>query len=94
MKIQKDKNKRNLNLESEQERVILKSIVKNSRLLKAVKWNSKLRLTTLVPNSHKTRLTSRCILTGRKAKFHKLFKISRLAFLRIASNGIINGLSK
>ena len=94
MKIKKDRYKRNLNLKFEQERVILKSMIKNSNLLKTVKWNSNLKLTMLDSNSHKTRLVNRCILTGRKAKFHKLFKISRLAFLRLASSGMVNGLSK
>lgn len=92
--IQKDKNKRNLTLKFENKRIILKSIIKNNNICKTIRWNSELKLTELNSNGHKNRQVNRCILTGRKGKFNKLFRLSRLSFLKFARNGFICGLKK
>jgi small subunit ribosomal protein S14 len=94
MKIHKDKKKRNLNLKFENKCAILKSIARNTIISKTVRWNSELKLTTLSSNVFKTRLVKRCFLTGRKQKINKRFNVSRLAFLKLARNGIIPGLKK
>jgi len=92
--IQKDKNKRSLNLKFENQRIILKSIMRNSNFSKTVRWNSELELAKFNSNSYKTRLVNRCILTGRSGKTHSAFRYSRLSFLRLARNGFISGLRK
>lgn len=94
MKIQKDKNKRNLHLEFENKFIILKSIAKNRLITKSIRWNSELSLSMFMLNSHKIRLVKRCIITGRKNKFNKTLNISRLLFLKLARKGFITGLKK
>lgn len=92
--IQKDKIKRNLNLKFENKRIILKSIIKNNNICKTIRWNSELKLTEINLNSYKNRMVNRCVLTGRKGKFNKSFRFSRLSFLRLARKGFISGLKK
>ena len=92
--LQKDKNKRNLNLKFENKLIILKSIAKNNNVTKTIRWNSELKLTKLNSNSYKTRIVKRCTVTGRKGKFHSMFRFSRLSFLKFARNGLICGLKK
>lgn len=92
--IQKDKFKRNLNLKFENKRVILKSIAKNNNICKTIRWNSELKLTEINSNSHKNRSVNRCIVTGRKGKFNKFFRFSRLSFLKFTRKGLISGLKK
>jgi small subunit ribosomal protein S14 len=92
--IQKDKFKRNLNLKFENKRIILKSIIKNNNICKTIRWNSELKLTEINSNSHKNRLVNRCMLTGRKGKFNKLFRFSRLSFLKFTRKGFVSGLKK
>ena len=92
--VYKDKNKRNLNSKFENKLIILKSIAKNNNVNKTIRWNSELKLTSLNSNSHKTRLVKRCVITGRKGKFHSMFRFSRLSFLKFARNGLISGLQK
>ncbi len=94
MKVQKDKNKRNLHREFENKCVILKSIAKNRSITKSIRWNSELALSMFTLNSHKIRLVKRCIITGRKNKFNKTLNISRLLFLKLARKGLITGLKK
>jgi small subunit ribosomal protein S14 len=90
-----DKKKRKLTLKYENKRIILKSILKNSNLFKTTRWNASLLLTDLCYNNiTKTRLVNRCILTGRKGKFRQSYRFSRLIFLNLARNGLINGIRK
>ena len=92
--IQKDKNKRILSSKIENKRIILKSIACNNKISKIIRWNCELKLTTLPSNNFKTSIVNRCILTGRKGKFNKEFRFSRLSFLKLARNGFIGGLKK
>ena len=92
--LQKDINKRNLNFKFENQLIILKSIAKNNSIIKTLRWNSELELTNLNSNSFKTRIVKRCVFTSRKGKINPMFRISRLAFLKLARNGLIAGLKK
>lgn len=92
--IQKDKFKRNLHFNSEEKIIILKSIVKNKKISKNVRWNSELELNKLPISSFKVQQVNRCILTGRKKKANKLLKVSRLAFLKFVRAGFIPGFKK
>lgn len=91
---QKEKNNRAIVYEFEDVRIVLKSIVKNIKLINLTRWNAVLKLTTLPPKSIKTRLVNRCVLTGRKGKFTNSYKFSRLVFLRLLRSGNISGLKK
>jgi small subunit ribosomal protein S14 len=41
-----------------------------------------------------TRLTNRCVVTGRRRAFIRRFKLSRITFRELASNGMIPGVTK
>jgi small subunit ribosomal protein S14 len=51
-------------------------------------------LNKLPKNSSKTRLRNRCQLTGRSRGFLRKFKLSRLCFREMASQGLIPGVVK
>ena len=90
-----DKKKRKLMLKYENKRIILKSLIKNSNIFKTTKWNASLLLTDFCyTNISKTRVVNRCIFTGRKGKFRQSYRFSRLIFLNLARNGLINGIRK
>lgn len=91
---QKEKNNRAIVYEFEDVRIVLKSIVKNLKLINLTRWNAVLKLNTLPKKSIKTRLVNRCVLTGRKGKFTNSYKFSRLVFLRLLRSGNISGLKK
>ena len=86
-----DISKRKLNNKLENNKYILKSLYKNNKILKTVRWNS---LTNLSEKNKSNNLVSRCIFSGQKKKINPLFNISRSFFLRLARNGFINGLKK
>lgn len=92
--LHKDKNKRNFSLKFEKKHFILKSLMKNTNTIKTLRWNTSLKLTSLDLKHSFVKTVNRCILTGRKNKFNKNFKFSRLTFLKLARNGYINGLFK
>jgi small subunit ribosomal protein S14 len=41
-----------------------------------------------------TRLTNRCLVTGRRRAFIRRFKLSRITFRELASNAMIPGVTK
>mgnify|MGYP003955069345 FL=1 len=75
-------------------RLILKSIVKNMKLVNITRWNAVLRLSSLSKKGAKTRLVNRCILTSRKGRSTNSYRFSRLVFLRLVRAGNISGLTK
>jgi ribosomal protein S14 len=92
--IYKDKKKRNLSFNSENKKFVLKSICQNSSVPKTVRWNSVLKFTEFNKSSNTNTLVNRCILTGRKKKINKLFRFSRISFLKLARMGFVSGLTK
>ena len=51
-------------------------------------------LSQLPRNASPTRLSRRCQASGRKRAFISRFKLSRIAFRELASNGFIPGVTK
>ena len=92
--IQKDKKKRKSHVIFEDKIVILKSIVKNKKLLSNLRWNSELKLNNLPKSSFKIQQINRCVLTGRRKKSNKFLKVSRLTFLKFVRKGFIYGFKK
>ncbi|MCS7008974.1 MAG: 30S ribosomal protein S14, partial [Chthoniobacterales bacterium] len=45
-------------------------------------------------NASPTRLVNRCAITGRKRAYMRRFKISRITFRELASQGLIPGVIK
>lgn len=78
----------------EDTRLILKSIIRNSKLVNITRWNAVLKLSSLSKKGVKTRLVNRCIMTSRKGKATNSYRFSRLVFLRLVRSGNISGLKK
>ncbi|MCX7713908.1 MAG: 30S ribosomal protein S14 [Chthoniobacterales bacterium] len=53
-----------------------------------------LGLSMLPRNASPTRLVNRCAITGRKRAYMRRFKISRITFRELASQGLIPGVIK
>jgi small subunit ribosomal protein S14 len=51
-------------------------------------------LSQLPRNACPARLSRRCLATGRKRAFIRRFKLSRISFRELASNGMIPGVTK
>ncbi len=51
-------------------------------------------LSLLPRNASPARMSRRCLLTGRKRAYISRFKLSRIAFRELASNGMIPGVTK
>lgn len=51
-------------------------------------------LTLLPRDASPTRTTNRCLLTGRRRGYIRRFKLSRIAFRELASQGLIPGVTK
>ena len=92
--IQKDQHKRITVKQFESTRFILKSIIKNTHISNIIRWNAVLKLANLSKNSVKTRLVNRCIITGRKVRYNRFYKFSRLVFLKLVRIGKVNGIKK
>jgi small subunit ribosomal protein S14 len=92
--IQRDKNRRKLNILYEKKRLALKTIVYNRNLPKNIRWRACLELSDLPRNSSKTRLSNRCILTGRSKSIHRNFRISRICLRNLGNAGEICGFKK
>jgi small subunit ribosomal protein S14 len=51
-------------------------------------------LSQLPRNASPVRLTNRCVMTGRRRAFMGRFKLSRITFRELATNGLIPGVTK
>ncbi|MBL9156827.1 MAG: 30S ribosomal protein S14 [Verrucomicrobiales bacterium] len=80
-------------------------ITRNARKARTVAKYAKLRaklkaekdydgLTMLPRDASPTRLVNRCEVTGRRRGFIRRFKMSRITFREMASNGMIPGVTK
>jgi small subunit ribosomal protein S14 len=80
-------------------------IERNKRKLKTVEKYAALRaelkakgdyesLSQLPRDASPTRLVNRCQASGRRRAFIRRFRLSRLAFRELASNGMIPGVTK
>ena len=92
--IQKDLFKRKLFKKDELQRLILKSIIKNSIVSDETRSFAVGSLTRMSKNSSRTRIRNRCVLTGRGRSVHRRFKLSRITFRELASKGLLNGIYK
>jgi small subunit ribosomal protein S14 len=80
-------------------------ITRNARKARTVAKYAKLRaklkaekdydgITMLPRDASPTRLVNRCEVTGRRRGFIRRFKMSRITFREMASNGMIPGVTK
>ena len=72
----------------------LKTKILDMNLSPAERQDAVVALNKMPRNSSVTRLRNRCQFTGRVRGFLRKFKMSRLAFREMASNGMIPGVTK
>jgi len=72
----------------------LKKIIKDMTKSDEDRANAVIALNKLPKNSSPIRLRNRCQFTGRSRGFLKKFKLSRICFREMASNGEIPGIFK
>ena len=92
--IQKDLNKRKLVYNNELKKIHMKYMIKNQSINKEIRSEYINKLNKLNRNSSKTRVKNRCISTGRARSVYKLFRLSRIKFRELASQGEIPGVTK
>ena len=72
----------------------LKKMAVDESLSKEDRFKARLKLAKLPRNSSKTRLHSRCMVTGRPKSYYRKLKMSRIALRDMASRGEIPGMVK
>ena len=92
--VQKDLIKRQLVTKNELKRLEYKSIIKNQKLTKEIRYKYIIKLNKINKNSSKTRIKNRCILSGRGKAVYQMFKLSRIKFRELASQGMLPGVKK
>lgn len=92
--ILRDEKRRKLFNKYETIRKQLKAIFENTSLPLAIRQEAYLKLNKLPRNSAVSRVRRRCVITGRGRAVYQDFKLSRLAFRELASNGYLMGVKK
>jgi small subunit ribosomal protein S14 len=77
-----------------EERQLLKKIILSAKTSEEERQKAVDKLNALPRNSSPVRLRNRCLLTGRARGYLRKFKMSRLCFREIASDGYIPGITK
>ncbi len=75
-------------------RARLNAVVKNKSLTMEERFAATLKLAKLPRNSNKNRVRNRCALTGRARGNYRKFGMSRLMLRKLASEGMIPGVTK
>jgi small subunit ribosomal protein S14 len=75
-------------------RARLKALAADKSLPPEDRFNARLKLAEMPRNSSATRIRNRCELSGRPRGYYRKFKLSRLAFRDLASQGQIPGVVK
>ena len=75
-------------------RLSLKKIVMNKKTNPEDRIDAINKLSKLPKNSFPCRLRNRCIITGRARGNYRKFKLSRIAFRELASDGKLPGIIK
>jgi len=92
--IEKEKNKKKLVDKKWQKRQELKKIISDLTRSDQDRMNAVNELNKLPKNSSPIRLRNRCQITGRARAYSRKFKLSRLCFREMASDGLIPGIVK
>ena len=72
----------------------LKAAANDESLPQEDRFAARLKLAAMPRNSSKTRIRSRCQLTGRPRAVYRKLRLSRIALRELASNGQIPGMVK
>lgn len=77
-----------------EKRVTLKKTIKDESISFAERMEARDKLNKMDRNGAKTRLTSRCEITGRPKGVYRKFKMCRIKFRELASSGDLPGVTK
>ena len=91
-----EKNKRRIILSSQDlsKRQVLKDLIMNKNTPIDERFQAQMKLAKMRRNGARSRIRSRCTLTGRPRGFHNRVKLSRIALRDLASHGQIPGMNK
>lgn len=92
--IEKDKQRRQLFKSNELKRRQYKLIIENLALPAEVRAQAVILLNSLPRSSSPVRLRNRCALTGRSRGILRKWRMSRVRFRELASQGALLGVSK
>lgn len=90
----KDNHLRLLASKFELKRNLFKALTRDPQLPIEVREKFQYKLSKLPRNSSFTRVRNRCIFTGRPRAVYQLFRMSRIVFRELASQGMLNGVKK
>ena len=91
-----DKNKKRMQMVEQQKdkRAALKKTIKDKNVSQEDRFKAVLKLASLPKNGSKIRIRNRCEVTGRPRGNYRKFGMSRNAFRKLASEGLIPGVKK
>lgn len=92
--IEKQKRREKLVKQNWEKRQALKKIILDLSLPDEERMQAVYKLNAMSKNSSPIRLRNRCLMTGRARGFLRKFKMSRICFRELASQGIIPGVTK
>lgn len=92
--VERNKNRRLLHEKCQPKREKIKATLKDPAVSLEEKFAARLKLAEMPRNSSRVRLRNRCEISGRPRGFYRKFKMSRIAFRELASNGRIPGVIK
>jgi small subunit ribosomal protein S14 len=92
--IEKNRNRAKLVARYAAKRTALKAIADDTSKTIEERFEARIKLAALPRNSAKTRLKSRCEVSGRSRAVYRKLKMSRIALRELGNKGLIPGLVK
>ncbi|XP_044492199.1 ribosomal protein S14, mitochondrial-like [Mangifera indica] len=89
-----DHKRRLLSAKYELRRKLYKALHRDTDLPSEIREKFLCKLSQLPRNSSFTRVRNRCIFTGRPRAVYEKFRMSRIVFRSLASQGLLNGIKK
>jgi len=80
--------------QQEKQRLVFKAITQNLAFENTIRWKTQKKFLQATNTSSVTRIKNRCIITGRARSVYRFFKLSRIQLRKLASEGVLPGLSK
>ena len=93
-KVAMDMARRRMVAAAEVPRLVLKSIIRSTRLPMSVRQAAVQQLAGMDRNTSHTRIRNRCVETGRARAVYNDFRVNRMIFRKWALNGELPGICK
>jgi small subunit ribosomal protein S14 len=92
--IEKNKRRERIVARDAAKRAALRVVIRDLSRPAEERFAAQLKLSSLPRDGSKTRVRSRCVLTGRPRGVYRKFHLSRIALRELASSGYIPGMVK